>query len=63
MHFMCPMKNLACKGLTCLCVAGSYRQFHLYYEQGEFQEAASLLISLITDRLAPQRYVHWGSTA
>lgn len=39
-----------------LTFLGSYRQFHLHYEQGDFMEAASLLISLITDRIAPQRF-------
>jgi len=39
-----------------LTFLGSYRQFHLHYEKGEFTEAASLLISLISDRLAPQRF-------
>ena len=35
---------------------GKYREFHKLYEEGQFQEAAHLLISLLTSKLAPQRY-------
>ncbi len=35
--------------------SGKYREFHLMYENGDFLEAAHLLISLLTSNLAPKR--------
>ncbi len=37
--------------------AGKYREFHKLYAEGEFRAAASLLLSLLTARLAPKRFV------
>jgi hypothetical protein len=36
-------------------LSGKYREFHLMYENGEFLDAAHLLISLLTSNLAPKR--------
>lgn len=38
-----------------LTFLGKYREFHKMYEEGKFREAAYLLISLLTSKLAPQR--------
>ncbi|KAM7443264.1 Nucleoporin nup85 [Porites harrisoni] len=38
-----------------LTFLGKYREFHKMYEEGKFHEAAHLLISLLTSKLAPQR--------
>ncbi|XP_068761276.1 nuclear pore complex protein Nup85-like [Montipora capricornis] len=38
-----------------LTFLGKYREFHMLYEEGKFHEAAHLLISLLTSKLAPQR--------
>lgn len=38
-----------------LTFLGKYREFHKMYEEGNFHEAANLLISLLTSKLAPQR--------
>ncbi|XP_029637665.1 nuclear pore complex protein Nup85 [Octopus sinensis] len=40
-----------------LTFLGQYREFHKLYEEGEIQEAANLLVSLISARLAPK--VFW----
>ncbi|XP_022103342.1 nuclear pore complex protein Nup85-like [Acanthaster planci] len=39
-----------------LTFLGKYREFHKLYERGEFQEAASLLLSLLTAKLAPKSF-------
>lgn len=39
--------------------AGKYREFHKMYEEGKFHEAANLLISLLTSKLAPQRWIKY----
>ena len=38
-------------------LTGKYREFHKMYEDGDFKAAASLLLSLLTARLAPKKYV------
>ncbi|KAK2564164.1 Nuclear pore complex protein Nup85 [Acropora cervicornis] len=38
-----------------LTFLGKYREFHKMYEESKFHEAAHLLISLLTSKLAPQR--------
>ena len=37
--------------------SGKYREFHRLYEDGDFKAAASLLLSLLTARVAPKKYV------
>ncbi|XP_077979606.1 nuclear pore complex protein Nup85-like [Glandiceps talaboti] len=39
-----------------LTFLGKYREFHKLYEQEEFKEAADLLLSLLTAKLAPQKF-------
>ncbi|XP_038067379.1 nuclear pore complex protein Nup85-like [Patiria miniata] len=39
-----------------LTFLGKYREFHKLYERGEFQEAAGLLLSLLTAKLAPKSF-------
>ncbi|XP_033630190.1 nuclear pore complex protein Nup85-like [Asterias rubens] len=39
-----------------LTFLGKYREFHKLYEHGEFQEAASLILSLLTAKLAPKSF-------
>lgn len=36
------------------CNAGKYREFHVMYQEGRYEEAAALLVSLISSRLAPE---------
>lgn len=36
------------------CGAGKYREFHVMYQEGRYEEAAALLVSLIASRLAPE---------
>lgn len=36
------------------CGAGKYREFHVMYQEGRYEEAAALLVSLISSRLAPE---------
>ena len=36
-------------------ITGKYREFHKMYEDGDFKAAASLLLSLLTARLAPKK--------
>ena len=36
---------------------GKYREFHRLYQAGEMIEAADLILSLLTAKLAPRRYV------
>ena len=37
-----------------LSAAGKYREFHRLYEEGSLEEAASLLVTLMTSQLAPK---------
>ncbi|XP_006812065.1 nuclear pore complex protein Nup85-like [Saccoglossus kowalevskii] len=39
-----------------LTFLGKYREFHKMYEHGEFREAANLLLSLLSAKLAPQKF-------
>ncbi|XP_070580141.1 nuclear pore complex protein Nup85-like [Ptychodera flava] len=39
-----------------LTFLGKYREFHKLYERGEFKDAANLLLSLLTAKLAPQKF-------
>ncbi|XP_033118956.1 nuclear pore complex protein Nup85-like [Anneissia japonica] len=39
-----------------LTFVGKYREFHRLYEQGDFKEGASLLLSLLSAKLAPKRF-------
>ncbi|CAB3990108.1 Nuclear pore complex Nup85 [Paramuricea clavata] len=49
--------NLGSSMLLCdrLTFLGKYREFHLMYENGDFMDAAHLLISLLASNLAPKR--------
>ncbi|MPD04082.1 Nuclear pore complex protein Nup85 [Portunus trituberculatus] len=37
-----------------LTFLGKYREFHVMYQEGRYEEAAALLVSLISSRLAPE---------
>ncbi|XP_071540417.1 nuclear pore complex protein Nup85 isoform X2 [Panulirus ornatus] len=39
-----------------LTFLGKYREFHMLYQDGNFQEAATLLVSLISSKLAPEYF-------
>lgn len=39
-----------------LTFLGKYREFHTMYQDGNFQDAASLLVSLISSKLAPEYF-------
>ncbi|XP_041473419.1 nuclear pore complex protein Nup85-like [Lytechinus variegatus] len=39
-----------------LTFLGKYREFHRLYEQGDFSDAAALLLSLLRARLAPKQF-------
>ncbi|XP_013379129.1 nuclear pore complex protein Nup85-like [Lingula anatina] len=39
-----------------LTFLGKYREFHKLYEDGDFEAATSLLLSLLTARLAPKKF-------
>jgi nuclear pore complex protein Nup85 len=40
-----------------LTFLGKYREYHRLYEEKELYAAGSLLLSLLTSRLAPREYV------
>lgn len=39
-----------------LTFLGKYREFHVMYQEGRYEEAAALLVSLISSRLAPEYF-------
>lgn len=39
-----------------LTFLGKYREFHVMYQEGRYEEAAALLVSLISSKLAPQYF-------
>ncbi|XP_042223537.1 nuclear pore complex protein Nup85-like isoform X2 [Homarus americanus] len=39
-----------------LTFLGKYREFHMMYQDGNFQDAATLLVSLISSKLAPEYF-------
>ncbi|KAK4307301.1 hypothetical protein Pmani_020927 [Petrolisthes manimaculis] len=39
-----------------LTFLGKYREFHMLYQDGKYQEAATLLVSLISSKLAPEYF-------
>ncbi|XP_046857044.1 nuclear pore complex protein Nup85-like [Xenia sp. Carnegie-2017] len=49
--------NLGSSMLLCdkLTFLGKYREFHIMYGNGDFSDAAGLLVSLLTSQLAPKR--------
>ena len=42
--------------------SGKYREFHRLYENEDFHAAASLLLSLLTARVAPKKLVPLNKT-
>lgn len=48
--------DAAWKHLLCCIFAGKYREFHKLYGEKRFSEAAKLLLSLMTAKIAPRSF-------
>lgn len=53
-YFQTVNRKYSC---CCFPVVGKYREFHQMYAERQFRPAASLLLSLLTARIAPKKWV------